>query len=75
MQPAWEQTRNDSIADLKGTVMQHLTEARDYLRSQARQIRHTSAGLAGDALAATQEQHRALMARITQINDAIRNHQ
>ena len=55
--------------------MQHLTETRDYLRSQARQIRHASAGLAGDALAATQEQHRALMARITQINDAIRNHQ
>ncbi len=51
-----------------------LIATRDELRDQARQIRRSSATLSGDALRATQDQHRRLMARITQLNEAIRNH-
>ena len=46
---------------------------RDELREQAKDLRIGSRALSGDALRAAQKEHRVIMGRITQLNDAIRN--
>ncbi|PRY56408.1 hypothetical protein [Glycomyces artemisiae] len=50
-----------------------LIATRDELRAQSTQIRRGSTDLAGNDLEDAQRQHRRLMTRISELNDAIRN--
>lgn len=50
-----------------------LIKHRDELRRQAREIRHSSAGLSGKKLRDAQARHRRLSQRITEINEEIQN--
>lgn len=53
--------------------LQDMIATRNELRAQAKAIRTGSDALSGDSLTDAQREHRRLMQRISQLNDAIRN--
>lgn len=52
---------------------QGMIATRNELRAQAKAIRTGSGTLSGNSLTDAQREHRRLMQRISQMNDAIRN--
>lgn len=54
--------------------LQDMIATRNELRAQAKAIRIESRDLTGDAFTAAQQAHRRLMQRISQLHEAIQNH-